>query len=132
MHCRPLAQDTMAGVGMVSDAWGKMSAASQQAGGWRGVVERGFVAQVMRHPLHTHPRTLGWEDVQSSWGRLDGPQQRTRPVSKPPPRKADPRQQQDWILKCLQGGCANPLAICRVPTLYSPPRTPLETEPLEP
>jgi hypothetical protein len=61
MHCRPLAQDTMAGVGMVSDAWGKMSAASQQAGGWRGVVERGFVAQVMRHPLHTHPRTLGWE-----------------------------------------------------------------------
>jgi hypothetical protein len=31
--------------------------------------------------------------------------------------KADPRQQQDLILKCLQGGQAYPLAVCEVATL---------------
>ena len=31
--------------------------------------------------------------------------------------KADARQQQDWILKGLQGGRARPLAACRVATL---------------
>jgi hypothetical protein len=36
--------------------------------------------------------------------------------------KADPRQQQDWILKCLQGGRTHPLAAFWVATLYcSPP-----------
>jgi hypothetical protein len=29
-----------------------------------------------------------------------------------PPRKQDPRRQQDWILKGLQGGRAHPLAAC--------------------
>ena len=29
-------------------------------------------------------------------------------------RKAEPRRQQDWILKCLQGGRARPLAACGV------------------
>ena len=28
--------------------------------------------------------------------------------------KADPRRQQDWFLKCLQGGRAHPLAACAV------------------
>jgi hypothetical protein len=31
--------------------------------------------------------------------------------------KADPRQQQDWFLKSLQGGRAHPLAACGVATL---------------
>jgi hypothetical protein len=31
--------------------------------------------------------------------------------------KADPRRQQDWILKCLQGGRARPLEACGVATL---------------
>jgi hypothetical protein len=35
--------------------------------------------------------------------------------------KAEPRQQQDWVLKCLQGGRAHPLAACGVATLCCPP-----------
>jgi hypothetical protein len=34
-----------------------------------------------------------------------------------PPRKADPRQQQDWFLKGLQGGRVHPLAARGVATL---------------
>jgi hypothetical protein len=30
--------------------------------------------------------------------------------------KASPRQQQDWFLKCLQGGIAHPLAVCGLET----------------
>ena len=37
--------------------------------------------------------------------------------------KADTRQQQDWILRALQGGRVHPLAACAVATLL------LETEP---
>jgi hypothetical protein len=44
-----------------------------------------------------------------------------------PPRKADPRQQQDWFLKGLQGGRAHPLAACRVATLCCSGETALET-----
>jgi hypothetical protein len=44
--------------------------------------------------------------------------------------KADPRQQHDWILKCLQGGRAHPLAACGVATLCSsPPWLLLEPKP---
>jgi hypothetical protein len=36
--------------------------------------------------------------------------------------KAEPRKTQDWVLKCLQGGRAHPLAACGMATLYcSPP-----------
>jgi hypothetical protein len=35
--------------------------------------------------------------------------------------KADPRPQQDWILKCLQGGRAHSLAACGVVSLCYPP-----------
>ena len=35
--------------------------------------------------------------------------------------QSQPRQQQDWILKCLQGGRAYPLAACAVATLCSSP-----------
>ena len=38
--------------------------------------------------------------------------------------KADPRQQQDWILKCLQGGRVHPLAACGVAALCSSPLNP--------
>ena len=31
--------------------------------------------------------------------------------------QASKQQQQDWILKCLQGGQAHPLAVCGVATL---------------
>jgi hypothetical protein len=35
--------------------------------------------------------------------------------------KADPRQKQDWVLECLQGGRARPLAACGVATLCCSP-----------
>ena len=31
--------------------------------------------------------------------------------------KADPRQKQDWFLRCLKGGEAHPLAACGLATL---------------
>ena len=34
-------------------------------------------------------------------------------------RHLEPRQQQDWILKCLQGGRARPLAACGVVETYN-------------
>jgi hypothetical protein len=46
------------------------------------------------------------------------------------PSKADPREQQDWILRCVQGGRAHPLAACGVGTLCSSPPALLETETL--
>ena len=49
---------------------------------------------------------------------------------KPPTSKADPRQQQDWFLECLQGGRAHPLAASGVATLCCSPPTLLETETL--
>ena len=42
--------------------------------------------------------------------------------------KAEPRQQQDWILKCVQGGRAHPLAACGVATLCCSPPAMLETD----
>jgi hypothetical protein len=42
--------------------------------------------------------------------------------------KAEPRQQQDWILKGLQGGRVHPLAACGVATLCCSPPAMLETE----
>jgi hypothetical protein len=39
----------------------------------------------------------------------------------------DPRQQQDWILKCLQGERAHPLATCGEATLCCSPPAMLET-----
>jgi hypothetical protein len=38
-------------------------------------------------------------------------------VCKAAASNADPRQPQDWFLKCLQGGRARPLAVCGVATL---------------
>jgi hypothetical protein len=40
------------------------------------------------------------------------------------PSKADPRQQQDWILKCQQGRRAHPLAACGVAVLCCSPFPP--------
>ena len=42
--------------------------------------------------------------------------------------KAEPRQQQDWILKRVQGGRAHPLAACGVATLCCSPPAMLETD----
>jgi hypothetical protein len=79
---------------VVKDLWGGTSARALPQPGkglWRTTHNLGA------HPLHA-PLPVPTED----WGL-----------------ESRPRRQQDWILKCLLGGRAHPLAACAVATLCS-------------